>query len=248
METEQQAAATPSMGMRIANVFMAPSEAFDGLTTQPSKTAIWVLPFILSLLLGIGITMLIFSDDILRGQVMDAQVKVLEKRVAEGKMTQEQFEQTQQGMERMGSMFMVIGAIGAVVVLAAYFFGAALILWLLGKFGLKSPEGFSTYLSVYGLASWIGIVGGIITVLMMYGMGSLYATPSLGLLASPFDPLSLTDLVLAKVDIFALWQAAIVGIGLGKITNKSLGTGIGIGLGLWVLWFLVSIGWTVLMR
>ena len=248
METEQPTASTPGLGMRIANVFMAPSEAFDGLTTQPSKTVIWVLPFILSLLLGIGITLLIFSDDVLRGQVMDAQAQVLQKRVAEGKMTQEQVEQAREGMERMGSMMMIIGAVGAAIVLAVYFFGAALALWLLGKFGFKSPEGYITYLSIYGLSSWIGIVGGVITILMMYGMGSLYATPSLGLLASPFDPLSLKDVILAKFDIFALWQAAIVGIGLGKITNKGTGASIGIGMGLWVLWFLVSLGWTLLMR
>jgi len=101
---------------------------------------------------------------------------------------------------------------------------------------------------VYGIASWIGIVGGIVTVALIYGMGSLYATPSLGLLASPFDPLSLTDAALAKIDLFSLWGAAVIGIGIAKITNKSTGTGVGIGLGLWLVWFLVSMGWTALMR
>jgi len=138
METEQQQVSTPTMGIRIANVFMAPSEAFDGLTAQASKTALWILPFLLSLVIAVGATFLIFSDDALKGQVMDAQVKVLEKRVAEGKMTREQMEQAQQGMERVGGMFVVIGVIGAVIITAFYFFGAALVLWLLGKFGLKS--------------------------------------------------------------------------------------------------------------
>jgi hypothetical protein len=244
---DQPASPTPSpvsLGTRIINVFAAPAEAFEGIPSLPSKTSLWLVPLLVAVVLGIASALLIFSDEALRQQVVDAQIAALEQRVADGRMTQEQLDQAADQISAAGSMMMIFGAIAAAIIVPIYFVVAALALWLVGKLVLKSPSGYSTYLAAYGLSGWISIVGSLVTLLLIVGMGSLYASPSLGLaVLSEYNPKDFLHVLLSKVDAFGLWQAAVIGIGLSKISSKSVGLGIGTAAALWVLWVVLQLGW-----
>lgn len=239
---EMTPASSVSLGTRIMNVFASPAEAFEGIGSSGSKASFWVIPLVVTIIVGLVSTYVLFSSETLRSQVMEQQTKAMEKRVQEGKMTQEQFDQAQSGMEKMGGMMMGIGMIGVVIVVGVYFFGIALVLWLTGKFGLKAQAGYSAYLSLLGLASWIGVLGGIITMLMIVGLNSFYATPSAALaIYSSYDVTDTTHRILSKINLFTFWQTALVGIGLGKLAGKPAGVGIGVAFGLLAAWFAISI-------
>jgi hypothetical protein len=234
---ESSATPAPGIGTRILNVFAGPSEAFEGIPTLENKTGLWLIPFLVSCVLAVVSLFIIGNDDVLKGQIVDMQSKALQERVDSGQISQEQADQQIEVIERGGAIFIVFGSITQVFMLALFFFGGAFILWLVGKLALKSAASYGSYLATYGLASWIGILGGIVTVLMMSSLGSLYASLG-GALAvySDFDTTSTTHKLLARLEVFAIWQMAIVGLGLAKITGKAAGMAIGIAFGLWVLW------------
>lgn len=244
METHDTSTPSPTgLGSRILNVFASPSEAFDGISSIPSKTGLWLAPFLVGIVMAVLFSLLLASNDALRSQIYDLQSKELQSAVDAGTITQQQADSQLEAMEGAGPvLFAVFGAIGYIFMMSVGFFGGSLVLWLAGKFALKSAEGYSTYLATYGVAYWIGILGALITMLMMNAMGSLFATPSASLLVlSEFDRANITHRLLARLDVFAVWQTSIVGIGLSKVTNKSIGMGLGTAFVLWILWVVVTV-------
>ncbi|MBI3578339.1 MAG: YIP1 family protein [Ignavibacteriales bacterium] len=226
----------------LLNVFSSPGDAFEGLKPSPARASVWIIPMIIIILIASGFSYVMFTNPTLKDQFMQAQEQALQKSVDSGKMTQAQADQSRQGMEKMGGMFIAFGIIGSVVFVSVMFFGAALVLWLAGKIAMGSTAGYGKYLEIYGLSGWIGILGGIITLLMVIAMGSLYASPSAALaVLSNYNPTDNTHKILSALNIFSIWQAAVIGIGMGKIAGKSTGLGMGIAFGLWVVWVAITV-------
>lgn len=230
------------LGSTMMNVFSSPGDAFEGLRESESKASFWLLPLIILIVLASATTAIMFSNDTLKGQILESRNQAIQKQVDSGKMTQEQADRAKSQMENMGGMFVAIGIIGSVIFLSIMFFGASLALWLASKVALKSTAGYGKYLEMYGISSWIGILGGVVTLLMILGLNSMYASPSAALAVySTFDPANTMHKILATINIFSIWQAIVIGIGLGKLGGKSASTGIGIALGLWIVWAAIQI-------
>jgi len=230
------------IGSALMNAFSSPSEAFEGLRESESKATFWLIPLILLIVLASVSTVMIFSNDTLKNQILESRELAMQKQVDSGKMTQEQADRAKSQMESMGGMFIAIGIIGSVVFLSAMFFGAALALWLISKLALQSTAGYGKYLEMYGISSWIALLGGIVTLLMIVGLNSMYASPSAALaVLATYDPLNTTHKFLAAINVFSIWQAVVVGFGVGKLGGKSAGVGIGVALGLWVVWVVVQV-------
>ena len=228
----------------LTNIFSSPSEVYEKTASREPSTSLWLIPFLVALLIGSGIAFMVTTNPTFKGQILDAQSKVMQKRVDQGKMTQAQMEAGQEQMEKMGGLFAVFGVIGVVVVLSLVYFGGALLLWLGAKVSLKSPAGYAKHLEIYGISSWIGVLGGIVAALMMNALGSMYATPSAALAVySSYDPMNSLHRFLASVEIFGIWQWAVAGIGLSKTSGKSTGMGIATGLGVYVVIILIRLGW-----
>ena len=241
--TESSASADVSVGTLITNVFASPREAFDALAGAEVKHMRWVLPLLITLVVMVIGIYLITSNATFHQQMQDAQMSAMQKQVDEGKMTQEQADRAADMMGSGGKMFLIIGSIGGSIFVLLMFVVGALFLWLAGKFVLKSPAGYPKYLEVYGLSAWVGIGGAIITFMLMIGMNTMYASASGALVVlSDFDPSNTTHKLLKALDVFAIWQAVVVGIGLSAVAKKENGPGIGVALGLWVLWVAVSVG------
>ncbi|MGD0590620.1 MAG: hypothetical protein ABSA44_07465 [Bacteroidota bacterium] len=242
MNDRQSLPSAPSLGKSMSDVFASPSEVFQSLKNTAPSPILWVAPFIATLLIVVVSVVMIFTNESLKAEMKDVQSKAIQKMVDEKKLTQEDADKAETRAESMGSMMIAFGIIGGVIFVAAFYFGGALFLWLANKTILKSAVGYGKHLEMYGIASWIGVLGGIITVLMMAGLGSMAATPSgaLALLGS-FDPTNKLHMFLASLNIFSIWQTAVIGIGLSKFSDKQTGAGMGVAFALWIVWVALSI-------
>jgi hypothetical protein len=132
---------------------------------------------------------------------------------------------------------MMFGAGFQIVAISAMFFLGSLLFWVAAKAVMKFSGGYAKVLEVVGLASCVGILGTIITIMLMNVMNSMTATPGGGLLlGESFDPLNKGHKLLAALNIFTLWEMGLIGLGLAKISGKSIGQGLMIAFGLWALW------------
>lgn len=240
---EEQAPSTPtiSFGDIIMNVFASPSEAFEGLRTSPVRASVWVVPLILLILLSCGSLFLINSNDSLKAQSEESMRQVYQRQVETNRMTQQQADQAIEGMERMGGVMIAIRIVTITIFSTAVFFVVALVLWPLGKVGLKAIGGYGKYLELWGTSQWINIFGTVVTIGLILGLNSIYASPSAALaIYSTFDLFNTTHRILTLLNVFTIWQFVVVGIGLSKYAQKPLALGIGMGAGLWIVWTAIT--------
>jgi hypothetical protein len=234
--------AAPSLKKTFMDVFTSPSEAFDGLKDSVSSAALWVVPFILMICIVAASVVTVFTNESLKTEMREIQSKAFQQKVDEGKMTAEQMEQIESKMDSMGSGLMIaFGIIGGSVGIAIFFFGTALLLWLVDKSLLKAAAGYGKHLELFGIASWIGVLGGIVTIIMMAGLGSMGATPSAALaVLGSYDATLTSHKLLSALNVFTIWEAIVVGFGLSKFSGKSIGAGMGVSFLIFVLMTAVS--------
>ena len=227
---------------RSTDVFAAPGELFTEVAAAPVQTSSWLLPLALSIVLSLVFTYALYYNGNLRQQIYDMQTRGMQKAVEEGKMTQERFDQVKEGMESSGpGWFMLIGGGGAIVSILVMFFCATLVLWLAVKLAFKFTGSYKKVLEIFGLASIIGLLGSIVTLLMMNVFNSVHATPSGSLLImESFDTDKMEHKLLASLNVFTLWQAGVLGMGIARVTGKPTGAGLGLVYGLWLAWAIAA--------
>ena len=232
-----------SFSDKLMNVFSAPGELFENVAKSEKQVSNWSVPLILTMIVSVIFVLVAFSQAPIQEQIRDQTEKSIQKRVTEGKMTQEQADVAlSKNPAQPGSpLFMIFGSLGAVVVTAMILFGFALAFWLVGKWVFKSTAVYGKVLEVVGLSMYISVLGSIITLLLVVAMGSLYATPSLALLVSQYDPTNTVHKLLSAISVFTFWYLIVISIGLGKIfsvsTEKTLAA-VGV---LWVLFTAASV-------
>ena len=243
MSEEIPAPKAQSLGSVIMNVFSSPVEAFRGIRESESKPTYWLVPLLAAIVLIVVITYLLSTNEVFHQQIIDAQAQSMNQMVQQGKMTQDQASQAIDRMQGAGTgIFMAFGiAFGSIFVVLFFFLGT-LVLWLANKFILKSTAGYSKHLEVYGIANWIAILGGIVTILLMYAMNSMYASPSAALaVVSHYDVTDKMHKLLSAINVFSIWQAVVIGIGLSSLANKKVLSGVSLALVLWIIWVPISI-------
>jgi hypothetical protein len=145
-------------------------------------------------------------------------------------------------MQKMSGMFMVFGIVFGTIFILIFYFGAPLFLWLSNKLILKSTVGYGKHLEMYGISNWIGVLGTIVTLILMFAFNTMYASPSAALaILSTYDVTNTTHKILSVINIFSIWQCGVVGVGMTKLSGKSVGAGIGVAFGLWIVWLVVSV-------
>ena len=247
--TSAVSAPASSFLTRATNVFMSPGELYAEVAQASPQTTSWLVPLVLSIIIALVITVSLYNNPTLRQQIYDMQEQGMKKAVAEGKMTQEQMDRASEAMESSGPvMFIAIGGVSSVVIMAVVFFGVSLLLWLAGKYMMAMPGGYKKMLEVFGLASLIGVLGAIVTILLMNVMNSFYASPSGALLVlDSFNHENKMHRLLTSLNIFTIWETALIGLGMSKVSGKSVGTGMGISFGLWGVWTILAVlfGWGI---
>ena len=233
---EQPLPPAPSTGSALINVFTAPGEAFTNLHTTESKPTLWILPLLASIAAVIILMIIGYTNQDLKSQRLDATRTALEQRVSDGKMTQEQLDRMMEGMEKGGGIVLAIQIISVIIVSAIFFFFTALILWLGAKTILKVPVGYEKILELSGIASWISVLGVFVQALMMVGLNSIYAHPSLSIfIYQSFDITNSTHKVLSLMNFFSIWQTIVIGIGLQKWSQKGMAMPMVISFAAWLL-------------
>lgn len=227
---------------RAANVFASPNELYGEVALAPPRKSSWLIPFLLSVIVAVLVTFSLYNNPTLRQQIYDMQLQGMRKSVESGQMTQDQYDQISGRMESSGPvMFMAVGAGFAILVIAVMYFGGALILWGTARIGLKFGGSYSKLLETFGLASLIGVLGSIVTVLMMNLLDSVTAGPAASLIIlRSFDPTNIAHRLLATLNLFSLWEAGVLGIGLAKLSGRSIAAGMAYSYGLWAVWSIVA--------
>jgi hypothetical protein len=221
LRPETGARATTSVASRLVNVFAAPGEVFDEVKSSRSTPANWLVPVLLASLISAISAIIIFSQPAIIQQMREQQAKAMDQQVKAGKMTQAQADQALAIAEKFTgpSMMKIFGSVGAVVVSFIRLFWWALILWLLGRWFLKSRVPYSKMIEVAGLTMMISALGALVSVLLIVNVGRMSATPSLALFKSDFDFTRKTHLLLGIVNPFSFWQIGLMALGLSKLSG-----------------------------
>jgi len=232
---------------KLMNVFSAPGELFEGVAKSEKQNSNWSVPLIISMIVSIIFVLVAFSQAPIQDQIRDQTEKSIQKSVAAGKITQEQADlaMSKNPAQPGSPLFMIFGSVGAVFVSAISLFGFALVFWLVGKWVFKSAVAYGKVLEVVGLSMYISILVAIVTLLLVVAMGSLYATPSLALAVSHFDPSDKMDKLLSAVNAGTLWFLAVIAVGLAKLFSVTTGKTFAAVGALWILWTAVTVLWNL---
>ncbi len=212
-----------SLAGKLMNVIAAPGEVFSEIASVSARTANWLVPVLIYTVAGVISVCILFKQPNIRQTIHDQQVKALDQQVQQGKMTQAQEDQALQVMDKyMGpTMLAVAGSVGMVLYSFVSLFWWALVLWLLGRWVLKSQFGYMKAVEVAGLASVILVLGLAIGTLLAVILGRLYVGPSLDLLVSDFDPTRRVHLLLGAANAVYFWHTAVLGVGLARFSGRS---------------------------
>ena len=228
-----------SLTSRLLNVYVAPTEVFDEIKPAPPITANWLTPLILTIIVGIITSMVLFSQPGVIQGIKDASDKQVQAAIAQGKMTQAQADQSAALREKLTSptFFRAIGIMGAVIGSPVILLLYALIVWLLGNFAFHGPFSFSKAVEAVGLTMMISILGAIVNVLLKVIFANPSITLSPALLVSHFDPTNKVHLALAALDVMGLWFLAVLSLGLARLSGTQFWKAAlwlyGISYGLW---------------
>jgi Yip1-like protein len=212
---------TMSLAARLLNVFAIPGDVFEEVKATAASAGNWLAPVVLSALVGAISAIIIFSQPAIQQQMREQQAKAMDRQVKSGHMTQEQADQALAITEKfMGpTMLKIFGAVGAVVVSFLRVLWWAFVLWLLGRWFLKTRFGYGKTLEITGLAMMISVLGTLVTLLLTVNLARLFATPSLALVVSDFDATRKSHLMLGAINVFSLWQVGLMALGLARLAG-----------------------------
>ena len=240
---------TTSLAGRLLNIFAAPGEVFNEIKAAPPRTANWLTPALLLIVLSWVSAFLIFSQPAVQQQISDISNKAIDRQIEKGKLTAAQADQARTMAEKYGSLSYKIGAavVPVLVAFATPFWGG-LILWLVGSIALKAPFPYLKAVEIAGLANMIMTLDVIVRTSLVLITGNLFSTLSLALLVKDFDPQNTAHTLLAAVNIMTFWLLAVRSIGLARLTGASVGKAAVWVFGIWIALTGAMIGFGVAVR
>lgn len=229
-----------SLAARLVNVFAVPGEVFDDVRTSRRAASNWIVPALLTALVGTLAAVLMFSQPAIQQQVREQQEKAVEEQVKAGKLSRAQADQALAVMEQFTGprMMIAFGTLGAVVNGFARCFGWGLVIWLLGRWALKARFDYMKAVEVAGLAGMIAVLGTLVAVLLIVNLGKLFSTPSLALAVEDFDVKKTGHLLLGAANLFTFWHVAVMSVGLARLSGVPWARAMFVMFGFWLLWTL----------
>ena len=222
---------------RIVNLFTSPATLFGHLASKPD----WAAPLVILILLFAGTG--VWLNDIIKAE----QIELVKEQIRSSERVpdsqkDEQIEAQTGAMEK----FWVVGyAAGGLFICVAYFSGA-LFLMLAAKVTSSGSVPYKAVLSVFGYSMLIDVLAGLIKAPLMYVNKTIFVHTGLGLLFAPDERSSVAYAFLSKFDLFTFWQLAILILGMSILYKMPKGKSAGIVVGLWLIWILITTGFTAL--
>lgn len=206
---------------RMLNVFAVPGEVFEDVKRSPPAPTSWLVPILVACVVGTVSALILFSQPAILEEMRAMRSKAMQQHVEQGKITQQQADQAMQLVERFTTptVLKLSGAVGAMALAFVRVFWWAFALWLLALLLLRAPVPYLKALEITGLASLIGTLGMVVTLLLQINFGRSTATPSLALAVSEFDPANKAHLVLAALNLVQVWMVLVIGLGLARLTG-----------------------------
>jgi hypothetical protein len=226
----------PSFAATVLDVFASPSEAFESIKDSVPSPSLWLIPMLCAFIIFASHTFILFADNTLKAEFLNTQSTVLYNKVKEGKLTKDETDQVESNMNSMSDTMIVFTIAGGVIIVPLSYFGCALLLWLANKIIFKSSIVYIKILELFGITTWINLLGRVFSIALMLAFGTAAATPSAALaVLESYNSANIFHRDLTSLNIFSIWEVFVIGIGLGKLSGKSSSAGIIVALGLWAL-------------
>lgn len=210
-----------SLAARLMNVFAIPGDVFEEVKATRLTATNWLVPALVAGVVGALMAIVMFSQPSIRQQIREKQEQVLEQKVKAGKLTRQQADQGIEMMEKFTgpAMMSIFGSVGAVVTGFVRVFWWGLVLWLIGRWFLKTRFDYLKAVEVAGLASMITVLGMIVSMLLIVNLGKMFSSLSLALAVSDFDEKNKSHLLLGAVNVFNFWLIGVLGVGLARLAG-----------------------------
>jgi len=213
-----------SFAARLLNVFAIPGEVFASVKASRICIANWLVPALLSGAVAVLTAMVVVSQPAVQRQMRELterQAKLLAEQVKAGKVKQVEADRAvafTRAITAPASLKVLLSvAAGAVGVVRVFWW--AFVLWLLGQVFLRVRVAYPKTLEVAGLGLTISVLGGVVTLLLMLNLPKLFATTSLAVAASDFDPSRKSPLLLGVANVFSFWLIGVLSAGLARLAG-----------------------------
>ncbi len=205
------------------NVYVAPGDVFDEVRSAARDNGNWIVPLILSCIVSVVFSFVVFSQEHVLRNMHDAQEKEIRKMVDAGKIPAAKADEiVEMSKKWMNPAIMTaFGSIGALVVCTAMLFIVALVLMLLGRYAFGAVVEFMKMVEVSGLASVIMIVSSVAKMFVVVATGRMELGLTPALFVSEFDPKNHTHVLLNLPDVTMLWYVGVVALGLARVSGVS---------------------------
>ncbi len=213
------------------NVFTSPANTFGSLNEFVGLKD-WLVPLILVTIAGALSAYLIMP--VVQTEGLEAMSKQLQENPD---LSEEQRAQVLEGVTNAGGITALVGApIGS----AANLFIQAGIFLVLTNFLLGGRGTYKKTLAVVSYGALVGIPAAIITVPLVLARKSIVVQLGPGLLLPESMHGSFLFTFLSLVNVFSIWQFALVSVGLGITSGVETRHAAYFVFGLWVIYLLVS--------
>jgi len=228
---------------KLVGLFSEPGNTFSKMSKFPPKTADWIIPIVIIMVVALLSNIVMMSNPNIRMQAMEKNMKQVEKQfndmVARGQLTQAQADQQLDSMrDRFNQGLTVatvaISAVSIVVITFIVFFVVSGVFLLFAKFALKGTGTYKEAMVSYGLPHYIMVLQVIVMVIAAFIMNKFMTGTSIAAFTGT-DTSTIGGFLLSKVDIFSIWFYAAVAIGYAKMfKSNSTGKYFVMIFGLWI--------------
>jgi hypothetical protein len=193
-----------SLGTKLLNVFVSPSQVFEEVVAAPPSLANWIVPVALVCLSSLATLTAITSPDLAAtaaNQLVDT-----------GKVNQSQATTLSAQWQNVSRIALVIAPFAATI-------WSAFVVWFIGKVFLKSQFAFRKALEVTALSGAILVLGAAVTGLLAAATGETSARPALSLMCLKLPQESLVRTACGLFDCTHLWATGVLAVGLSKLAG-----------------------------
>jgi len=213
---------------KLVGVFSEPGSTFSKMSKFPPKTADWVIPILIVIVIAILSQFLMANNPTIKAALVEKQMAAVEKSfndaVAKGQMTQAQADQQLESMreriEQGGAVQMIGVVVGIPIATFLFFFIVSGVYLFLAKIVLKGEGTYKEAMVAYGLPHYILVIQMIIMVIAALAMNKLFTGTSVADFIGT-EKNTITGFFLGKLDVFSIWFYVVFGIGLAKMFKSN---------------------------
>jgi hypothetical protein len=215
---------------RMLRVFFAPSETFEAVGRRASWLD-WFAPVLVVALLGTAAVQATLP------LILQAQAAAVQEQLKNLPA-----EQRQQAAAQVAAVGRISTLVMVPIMGFAVLFAAGGILLLVANQILDGQAEYRQMLAVWAYSSLVGVVALLVRFPLMLAKQTAVVHTGLGILLSEEMLKTFLGRVVAGVDLFTLWQACLVAVGLGVLAGTSTRRAMVPVLLLWVILVLVQAG------